>query len=48
MCDRWQAGQKEAAKLLKETMAEEKATDEKLSMLALSQTNAKAVKQAAK
>jgi ferritin-like metal-binding protein YciE len=43
-----QLGHKDAAKLLKETMAEEKATDEKLSMLALSRMNQKAVKQAAK
>jgi len=35
-------GETEALKLLKETLAEEKATDEKLSMLALQQTNAEA------
>ncbi|CAB3716596.1 Protein YciF [Achromobacter animicus] len=39
-----QLGETEALKLLKETLAEEKATDEKLSMLALQQTNAEAAK----
>lgn len=43
-----QLGHKDAVKLLKETLAEEKATDEKLSTLALRRTNEKAVKQAAK
>ena len=37
-----QLGETEALKLLKETLAEEKATDEKLSMLALTQANAEA------
>ncbi|MGE8703658.1 MAG: ferritin-like domain-containing protein [Achromobacter sp.] len=39
-----QLGETEALTLLKETLAEEKATDEKLSMLALKQTNAEAAK----
>ncbi len=39
-----QLGEIEALTLLKETLAEEKATDEKLSMLALQQTNAEAAK----
>ncbi|CAB3736060.1 MULTISPECIES: ferritin-like domain-containing protein [Achromobacter] len=39
-----QLGLTEALTLLKETLAEEKATDEKLSMLALQQTNAEAAK----
>lgn len=42
-----QLGHRDAVKLLKETLAEEKATDEKLSMLALRKTNAKAEKQGA-
>ena len=37
-----QLGMTQALTLLKETLAEEKATDEKLSMLALQQTNAEA------
>lgn len=39
-----QLGQAEALTLLKETLAEEKAADEKLSTLALEQTNAKAAR----
>ena len=39
-----QLGETEALQLLKETLAEEKATDEKLSMLALQQTNADAAR----
>lgn len=37
-----QLGQKEALRLLKETMAEEKATDEKLTLLAETETNLEA------
>lgn len=40
-----QLGHRDAVKLLKETLAEEKATDEKLSTLALRRTNEKAAKQ---
>lgn len=39
-----QLGETDALALLKETLAEEKATDEKLSLLALQQTNAEAAK----
>lgn len=39
-----QLGHRDALKLLKETLSEEKATDEKLSTLALRQTNEKAAK----
>ena len=39
-----QLGQNDALTLLKETLAEEKAADEKLNMLALEQTNAKAAR----
>ena len=39
-----QLGQNDALALLKETLAEEKAADEKLNMLALEQTNAKAAR----
>ena len=39
-----QLGLTDAMKLLKETLAEEKATDEKLGMLALQQTNAEAAR----
>ncbi|MFY2083543.1 DUF892 family protein, partial [Achromobacter xylosoxidans] len=39
-----QLGQTEALTLLKETLAEEKAADEKLSTLALEQANAKAAR----
>ncbi len=39
-----QLGQTDALALLKETLAEEKAADEKLNMLALEQTNAKAAR----
>ncbi|MDR6601099.1 ferritin-like metal-binding protein YciE [Achromobacter deleyi] len=39
-----QLGETQALTLLKETLAEEKATDEKLSMLALQQTNAEAAR----
>lgn len=42
-----QLGQKEALQLLKETMAEEKATDEKLTMIAESGANQDAAKQSA-
>jgi len=39
-----QLGMNDAVKLLKETLAEEKATDEKLGLLALQQTNAEAAR----